>query len=145
LIQIREITKENFKLILRLKVSPTQERFVASNAISIAEAHFYPENAWYRAIYQAETPVGFLMLDDQPEKSLYFLWRLMIDASHQGKGYGREAIKLLVQYVSTRPNATALYVSYVPGEGGPAPFYEKLGFVPTGEIEEGEMVAKLLL
>jgi diamine N-acetyltransferase len=145
LIQLREITKENFKAILRLKVAPTQEKFVASNAISIAEAHFYPENSWFRAIYYDETPVGFLMLDDQPQKSLYFLWRFMIDASQQGKGYGREAIKLLVQHVATRPNATALFVSYVPSEGGPALFYQKLGFVPTGEIEEGEIVAMLLL
>ena len=145
MIQLREITQENFKEILRLKVSPTQERFVASNAISIAEAHFYPENAWYRAIYDDEAPVGFLMLDDQPQKPLYFLWRLMIGAAHQGRGYGKEALKLLAKHVSTRPGATALFVSYVPGEGSPALFYEKSGFVPTGDIEEGEIVAKLLL
>ena len=145
MIQLREITRENFKEILRLKVAPTQEKFVASNAISIAEAHFYPEQAWFRAIYDDETPVGFLMLDDQPQKPLYFLWRLMIGAAHQGKGYGKQALQLLKQHVATRPGATALFVSYVPGEGGPAAFYEKLGFLPTGEIEEGEIVAKLTL
>jgi hypothetical protein len=35
--------------------------------------------------------------------------------------------------------------SWVPGERGPEKFYRKLGFEPTGEIDEGEVVARLAL
>jgi diamine N-acetyltransferase len=141
-VSLREITKETLRQVLRLKVAPSQEGFVANNAISIAEAHFSPDRAWFRAIYADGAPVGFLMLEDDPSRPSYFLWRLMIDADHQGRGIGRRAIELLVDHVRTRPGATELLTSCVPGEGGPGPFYEKLGFAYTGDVDEGELVMR---
>ena len=117
---------------------------MADNAVSIAQAHFSPI-AWFRAIYAGETPVGFLMLADEPEKPCYYLWRLMIGAEQQGKGYGRQAVLRLIDHVRTRPGATELLLSYVPGEGCPRDFYRKLGFVETGELDEGEVVMRLTL
>ena len=75
--------------------------------MSIAEAHFEPK-AWFRAIYAGEDPVGFVMLYDDPEKPEYYLWRLMIAGEHQRKGYGREALRLLVEHVRARPGAREL-------------------------------------
>jgi diamine N-acetyltransferase len=138
-VTLREITKENLKAILRLKVAPEQEQFVASNAASIAEAHFEPEIAWFRAIYSGDTPVGFLMLEDNVAQQEYFLWRLMIDERYQKSGYGKKALELLFAYVKTRPGATVIDTSCVPAPGGPGPFYEKLGFVYTGAEEGGEL------
>ncbi len=143
-VTLREITQETLRAILNLKVAPHQRSFVASNAVSLAQAHFY-SYAWYRAIYADETPVGFLMLADRPEVPEYFLWRLMLAAEHQGKGYGRRAIQLLIEYVKKRPNATELLVSYHPGEGGPRDFYHKLGFEETGRMEDDEVVLRLPL
>lgn len=143
-VSLREVTKDTVRTIIRLKVAPEQEHFVASNAVSIAEAHF-SDIAWFRAIYAGETPIGFIMLADDPDKSEYFLWRLMIDAPQQGKGYGRRAIAQLIDYVKTRPGATELLVSYVPGEGSPRDFYLKLGFQDTGRVEEGEVILRLPL
>lgn len=40
---------------------------------------------------------------------------------------------------------TELYTSWVPGDASPGDFYLRLGFVPTGEIDEGEIVARLTL
>jgi diamine N-acetyltransferase len=126
-VTLREITKENLRDILRLQVAPHQETFVATNAVSIAEAHFAPEVAWYRAVYAGEVPIGFLMLEDQ------------------GRGYGRRALELFFAHVKTRPGATAVYTSCVPAEGGPGPFYEKMGFVYTGKEEDGELVMRRAL
>lgn len=142
-VTLREVTKETVRAILRLKVAPEQEQFVASNAVSIAQAYFDREIAWFRAIYADEVPVGFVMLSDDPAKPEYFLWRFMIDARYQGHGYGRRAIDLLIEYVRTRPGAKELLVSCVPGDGSPCPFYEKLGFVYTGEQDEDELVLRL--
>ena len=80
-VSLREITQETVNSILNLRVAKGQEQFVASNAVSIAEAHFSAE-AWFRAIYADETPVGFLMLSDQPDKGEYFLWHFMVDVQH---------------------------------------------------------------
>ncbi len=144
-VTLREVTAETVRDVLRLKVAPDQERFVAPNANSIAEAHFNPEHAWFRAIYADETPVGFLMLYDDPDAPTYFLWRFMIDRRYQGRGYGTRAFRALIEHVKGRPDAMVLGVSYVPGPGSPDTFYKKIGFEDTGEMDEDEVIAQLLL
>lgn len=141
-VSLREVTKETLRQITGLRVRPEQERLVATNAESIAEAHFSPGVAWFRAVYLGETPVGFVMLEDNPAEGRYYLWRFMIDARYQRTGVGRKALELLFEHVRTRPGARELYTSCVPGEGSPGPFYEKLGFVYTGDEDEGELVMR---
>ena len=143
-VDLREITQSTLESILDLKVSEAQRRFVADNAKSIAQAHFF-ESAWFRAIYADETPVGFIMLDDKPQEPEYFLWRLMIDARFQEMGFGRRAMELLIEHVKGRPRATELLTSCVQGDGSPEGFYRSLGFELTGEHEEGEAILKLAL
>jgi diamine N-acetyltransferase len=145
-ISLREITSETVVQICKLSdtLSEQEQQMVAPNAISIAQAHF-SDKAWFRAIYADEMAVGFIMLYDDSENPEYFLWRLMIAGPYQGKGYGRKAIELLVEYVKTRPGARELSTSYVPIEGGPEGFYRKMGFEPTGEIDDGEIVVRLTL
>jgi diamine N-acetyltransferase len=141
-VSLREVTKETLRDITRLRVSPEQERFVATNAESIAEAYFSPEVAWFRAVYAGDTPVGFLMLEDNAAEERYYLWRFMIDARYQKRGIGQRALGLLFEHVRTRPGAKVLYTSCVPGEGSPGPFYEKMGFVYTGEKDGVELVMR---
>ncbi len=143
-VELREISGDTVRTICRLAVRGDQEKFVAPNAVSIAQAHF-SQHDWFRAIYADDIPVGFVMLEDQPDKPEYYLWRFMIDARYQGMGFGKQAIDLIVAHVRTRPNATELLTSVLQGEGGPQQFYEKLGFVLTGEYEEGEAIMRLVL
>jgi diamine N-acetyltransferase len=143
-VTLREVTRENVRAVCALEVTPEQKNFVAPNAVSIAEAHFSP-TAWFRAIYADDTPVGFVMLSDEPEKSRYYVWRYMVAAEYQGHGFGRRALELVIEYVRTRPNATELLLSYVPGEGSPRDFYARLGFQDTGEQHGSENVMKLVL
>lgn len=143
-VTLREITAETLWDILELKVGPEQDGLVAPNEISIAEAHFAAD-AWFRAIYADETPVGFVMISDKPEIPRYYLWRYMVDARYQGMGFGRRAMELVIDHVRTRPNATEMFLSYVPKETGPRDFYQKLGFVDTGREEDGELEMRLAL
>lgn len=144
-VSLREITKETLRPFLKMKVAESQVDMVAPNAVSIAQAHF-EEKAWFRGIYADETPVGFIMLFDDPDEPVYFLWRLMVAEDYQGLGYGRKAVEQLVDYVKTRPNANELKVSHVPNvPGNPGPFYEQLGFEYTGEEDHGELVMRLQL
>jgi len=139
-----EVTEDTVRAICDLSVRDEQRKFVAPNAVSVAQAYF-SGYAWFRAIYAEETPVGFLMLHDQPETPEYYLWRFMIDARYQSMGYGRSALGLLVEHVKTRPHATELLTSVLQADGGPQGFYEKMGFKLTGEYEEGEAMMRLLL
>lgn len=145
-ISLREITAETVREICNLSntLTPPRKFMVAPNAVSIAQAHF-SEHAWFRAIYAGDTPVGFLMLYDDPQEAEYFLWRLMIAGPHHGKGFGRQAIRLLVDHVKTRPNATALETSCGQGPGSPEGFYRKLGFERTGETYGKEIGLSLAL
>ncbi|MCK5584763.1 GNAT family N-acetyltransferase [Candidatus Bipolaricaulota bacterium] len=146
IVSLRVLTEETLRPILKLskQMPPGQEKMVAPNAVSIAQAHFN-EKAWFRGIYADDTPVGFVMLYDDPDTPQYFLWRLMIAGPQQGKGYGRKAMERLIEYVRGRPGATELKASYMPMPGGPWPFYQSLGFEPTGEMEGDEVVIRLRL
>jgi diamine N-acetyltransferase len=143
-VTLREVTKDTVRAVCRLRVTAKQREYVADNAFSIAEAYFEPK-AWFRAINADETPVGFVMLSDDPDVPEYFLWRLMIDSAHQGNGFGRKALALLVEHVRTRPAARELLVSYHPGPHSPREFYLKQGFRDTGRIDDGEVVLSLPL
>ena len=149
-VTLREVNRDNFREVMRLRVKPTQERFVAFNSESIALAHFHDE-AWMRAVYAGDVPVGFVMLHDenlreQPEqRDYYFLWRLMIGAQHQGKGYGAAALRLVIDHVSSNPNASELLTSYTPGDGSPVGFYGKFGFEHTGRTMDGDRELRLRL
>jgi diamine N-acetyltransferase len=147
-----EITDDNRDAVLALSVAPTQEKFVASVRESLADAAAYPEaNPWFRAVYSQGAPVGFVMLSwnvvpRQPDIiGPWFLWRIIVDRRHQGLGYGAEVVRRVAEIIREE-GATELLTSYVPEAGGPAGFYERLGFVPTGQVDgDGETIVALPL
>ena len=141
-VELREVTAETVREICALQVSPDQRRFVAPNAVSLAEASFAPL-AWPRAIYADDVPVGFAMLSIDEAAHEYYLWRLMIADGFQGRGYGRAAMALLGDHIRGLPRATQLVTSWMPGPGSPEAFYLGLGFEPTGEVDDGEVVGRL--
>ncbi|MCP3919748.1 MAG: GNAT family N-acetyltransferase [bacterium] len=143
-ITLREVTKDNLRAVLRLSVTEDQRQFVAPNPVSLSQA-YVSLDAWPRAIYADDQPVGFVMLSLEPEKPEYWVWRFMIGADHQRNGHGRGAMHAVVEHVRTLPGATELKLSFVPAANSPQPFYESLGFELTGEEEEGEKVMRLAL
>ena len=149
-ISLREITADTVRAVTSLSVAENQKHFVASNAISLAQALFAPE-AWYRAIYCSDELVGFVMLYDEsfavapPEKPRVGVWRLMVDSKYQGKGIGRAALTQVIEYVRGKRIFTSLQLSYVPGPECPEHFYLGLGFRHTGRVDEGQIVLELNL
>jgi diamine N-acetyltransferase len=147
-VTLREVTRHNLSPLLALDAGDGGVH-VASNARSMAQAAVTGE-AWPRAIYAGEAPVGFLMLYDprlvpaaeQPE---YFLWRLMIDRVQQRRGYGRAAVQLLIEHVKTRPHTGELLTSVVEPALHLLAFYGGLGFVRTERAIDGEQVLRLAL
>jgi GNAT superfamily N-acetyltransferase len=148
-ITLDEITEDNARYVLALRCAPGQERFVSSVADSLAEAEENPQgNPWFRAVCADGRPVGFVMLSWNVEPAPpeingpWFLWKLLIDQQHQAKGYGREVVRQILELVRDQ-GGTELLTSHVPGEGGPAGFYARLGFVPTGELDpQGEIILR---
>ncbi len=151
-ITLREITEDNTESVLALRTTPERERFVSSVGGSLREAANNPQgNPWFRAVFADEEPAGFVMLswdvESQPPdiSGPWFLWKLLIDHRQQGQGYGREVIRQIVELVRGE-GAAELLTSHTPGDGGPAGFSARLGFVPTGELDpDGEIILRLAL
>lgn len=142
-----EVTEENLRDVLKLKVTPDQESFVASNAVSIAQAYF-DKAAWFRAIEANGEFVGFVMLFDpsltdkvvtEKEREEMYLWRFMMDARYQKCGYGVKALDLVREYTKSRPGFKRLLASFVDAPGGPEDFYIRYGFEKTGNMPDGEV------
>ena len=145
-VKLTEITSKSLRDVLKLEVGKDQDGLVASNAISIAQAYF-EKAAWFRAIEAEGAFVGFVMLFDpslseekmtEKEREEMYLWRFMIDARFQKKGYGAAALDRVCEFSRTRPGIKRLLASFVEKETGPEGFYLKYGFEKTGNKPDGE-------
>jgi len=143
-IELREITKANRDAVVAIHAGPAEGRFVSSVADSIEAAAESPEgNPWYRAVYLEGEPVGFVMLSwdvtPQPPDIIgpWFLWKLIVDEGHHGRGIGRAIVEEVVRLIRAE-GATELLTSHGVGEGGPEGFSERIGFVPTGDFDPDE-------
>lgn len=142
-VSLREVTKDNVREVVALEVSEEQSSYVATNAKSIAEAYFEPK-AWFRAIGAGNDLVGFAMVYRDPAAGIFYIWRFMVDARHQGRGYGRRAMALLLDEARA-DGAREITLSAVPGEHSALDFYRRLGFEETEKIEHGELELRLSL
>jgi RimJ/RimL family protein N-acetyltransferase len=147
-----EIDWRNSGDVLHLATHHSQERFVATVYQSFADA-LTPDLdegggqvvPWFRAIGADGELTGFIMVAGatatNPDP---FLWRLLIDRRHQGRGIGHQAIAALADRLRDEGHRRLL-TSWVPGRGSPEGFYLRLGFVPTGQVLDGEVVSALEL
>jgi diamine N-acetyltransferase len=141
-ISLREVTRDNWLDIIRLKVCEAQQNFVASNAISLAEAYVHPECVPL-AIYDDDTPVGFCMYAMDSDDKEYWIFRLMVDARYQSKGYGGAAMRMLIERIKQDKAHHKIYISFEPENDRAKGLYESLGFVPDGRVVGGEIVYRL--
>ncbi len=143
-VTLRDITADNWRDCVSLKVGPGQENFVASNAFSLAQSKYEPELI-PQAIYDGETMVGFLMYRpaDLGLAKMWYIYRLMVAHDQQGKGYGRAGMKCLLERLRAIPGYNAVLISFVPDNDAARNLYASLGFEDTGEIEDGEIVYRL--
>lgn len=144
-VTLREITPENFSAVINLDVAENQKLFVAPNVKSIAQAKIYPDSI-PMAIYSGDDePVGFVMYGYDPDDKKYYLGRLMIDARHQGKGYGKAATLEVIRRMSEIEDCRAIYLSFVPENTGAEKLYSSVGFERTGALNGNEIVMRFTI
>ncbi|MCL1801063.1 MAG: GNAT family N-acetyltransferase [Promicromonosporaceae bacterium] len=158
MIELREITLDNYEPVLALDVAPTQRGFISSTAESLAEAYAAVASGGTprlpRAIYDDEELVGFVMIQYVPAnpasvnpQPFYLILRYMIDGRFQRKGIGTRAMSAVLDLIREKPlgEADQVYLSYARGNHVAQKMYRKLGFVETGQVtpDKGEQVARL--
>ena len=138
------MTRENFDRVIALKTTPEQAAFVRPNLHSLAEAAIEP--TWTPlAICAGDDPVGFATIGQHEPSGRWCIMLLMIGAEHQGNGYGVAALGLLASRIVERHAAREIYLGYHPVNAVAARLYARFGFAPTGEIDDGNIIARLEL
>lgn len=141
-VSLRPVSRENFYECERLSVAEGQERFVATNAYSIAQASVEP-GCTPLVVYAGEEVVGFAMYTLNPNDGKYWIHRFMVSGENQGKGYGRAGMEALIELVSEKIGCDEIFISWVLENTAAEKLYENLGFVKTGKIKDGEVIARL--
>lgn len=146
MIHFKKITEENFDAIIGMK-RPAGEHFVASNAVSLAQAWLYREegDVFPFAIYNDDTPVGFMLLEEDMEEARLDLWRILLPPEQEGRGYGTAAIRLMLQYARASGRYRRVGLLCHPENHRARHIYDKLGFRPTGQICYGDVEMTLEL
>ncbi|WP_208559270.1 GNAT family N-acetyltransferase [Marinilactibacillus kalidii] len=160
MIQLNEITEDNFEECIGLKVLESQDDYIASNAYSLSEAYALTKHPLYTpmpyAVYHENTMVGFSLIVHQPidindpddDEDIYYMSRLMIDRKYQGLSYGKQALKKLIELVKNRPHGptTALILSSTPENQVAYRLYLSAGFQEMGIRDvDGDELLKVRL
>ena len=129
MIHLEPVTPENWRCGLRVRED--QHCFAADSAGLLARAYAYrAQRSEALVIYADNTPVGMALYYDLDELHAYNLSQLFIDARYQGRGYGTEAVRLLLQRLKTDGKFEKVVLCYVDGDEAAQRLYEALGFRP---------------
>jgi diamine N-acetyltransferase len=155
-IELREVTRANWKECIALGVTAEQTAgdFVSPNVYSLAEASFHPFVP--RAIYRDDQMVGFAMWlehdegdglewfgsDSRPE---YWISRFMIDAAHQGRGYGRRSLEIIIEEMRRAYHCKEINLTYNDANIAAAKLYASFGFQVAGRAPWNETLAQLAI
>lgn len=136
--RIVEVDEQNWRECVKLEVADKQKQFVDRNVFAIAEWKFEPENK-IKAIYTESTLIGMLAYyyHDGRYGQFYWLYHLMIEHQHQGKGHGRDAVILALKEMRDI-GAQDIVTSYHPQNIRARHVYSKLGFKDNGVLEGGD-------
>lgn len=147
----QKVTRQNWRKTLSLSVHPDQQRFVSDfspiSLIGLAKAYVRPFNfIWLPyAIYADDLMIGFLELAFEPTKDdVSWLFHFFIDHHYQGQGYGKSALKSLIEHIKiNHPTCQSLHLTVHPENQWAQHLYTNAGFKPTGNEAFGEPAYRL--
>ena len=144
-IRLESITIHNWQACIALELKPEQTSFVASNLYSIAEAQFYPE-ARSRAIVNEQVQlVGYVLFGRDIFTDNWKIFRLMIDKSYQGQGYGESALQAVIAQIRNEPDGSEILICYQDANQAARRLYARLGFREIEVDATGKVTAHLQL
>ena len=140
-ISLRPIDETNFLDAFSLKLGEGQEAYVSHPIRSLAQAYVYRAQCQPFGIYADDACVGYVMVIYDYDIPEYDVWHMMIDASQQGKGYGRAALRLVLDYIRQKPLGPSGRVALTCHRDNAAALalYQSMGFVPTGAQDGDEL------
>ncbi|MES0138520.1 GNAT family N-acetyltransferase [Mesorhizobium sp. C120A] len=143
-VRLVSVTAANRALVAALELAADQIDFVASNAESLDEAET-DGDARPRVVMAGDRVVGFLMYEAPEDDDEARIYRFMIDRVHQGQGYGKAALREVLDEIMRLGHISHVSICYEPENEAARRLYRAAGFVEEGPDEDGEMIADLAL
>lgn len=139
MIRLEIVTPNNWRV--GLKVSEMQKGFVSNDMKLLARAYAYRENRSKAfIIYNDDIPVGMALYYDCEEIKAFDFSQLFIDERYQGKGFGIEAARQIIEMMKNDGKYDKVVLCYIDGNEAAKNLYTKLGFYPNGDCDENEIV-----
>lgn len=136
-VTLRDVTRDNWMLASSVARESEQRAFVADGMEILALGYVERRNnARVKAIYADETLVGLLLVEDLNEEPVcYHLHELLVDTLHQGKGYGTQAMVLLLAQLRLEGRFPVVEVCVHGRNAAAIAFFERNGFCMSDYID----------
>jgi diamine N-acetyltransferase len=140
-VSLKPVDRDNWRAMVRLNLRPGQEGFVSAPAWSLAGSYVrrYGDEYEYSpmVICDRDTIVGYVTLVcDGTSFDDYWIDDIMIDAIYQHRGYGRAAMKAVLEVIPKRyRKCRVVKLTCFRGNDSAIALYGSLGFEATGEMD----------
>ena len=146
-VYLKQIDEDNFIDAFNLKLASGQEAYVSHPIRSLAQAYVYRNQCTPFGIYHEDKMVGYVMVIYDYDIPEYDIWHMMIDASEQGRGYGRAALQQVLEYIKRKPFGDSNRVALTCNKDNTnaLALYQNIGFELTGNDDEDEVELAMML
>lgn len=137
MVKLFDIDEENWTAVRKLSVGEAQKDFLDSAVGILARGYVYRScRARVFGIAEDDTVVGVALVRDLDEEpACYDLQQFMIGNRFQGKGYGTEALRLILSGLEAERKYDCVEVCVKRDAAAALRVYEKAGFVDTGYLD----------
>lgn len=141
MISLQPINESNFLQAFALEVSEDQKKFVSDPIRSLAQAYIYRDQCQPFGIYNDDTMVGYVMVVYDYDIPEYDIWHMQMDRNCQNRGYGKQALQRVLDYISSKPFGSSSKVTLTCHKDNRTAYhlYASMGFAPTGVMDEDEL------
>ena len=132
------VTEDNWMDVAALSVKEEQKGYVAPAIGILARGYVYRDcNAKIYAFENDGIIVGMALVREFTDEPLgYDLQQFMVDGRYQGKGYGSQALRLILDELRSENHYDHVELCVKKADTEAILLYEKHGFVDSGYINE---------
>jgi diamine N-acetyltransferase len=141
-VTLRQVDDENWRAVADIAPRDEQRRYVPALAARYLLVSMWGGVWKSLAVYADYLVVGHVMWG-RDEDGSHWVGGMLIDGTEQGGGLGRAVVQTVTAWLSEQPGCTVIRLSYHPDNLAARRLYESVGFVATGAIEDGEVVAEM--
>lgn len=138
MLRLTDVTEDNWIEVASLSVFENQRKYLAPPIGILARGYVYRNcNAKIFVVADVEAIVGLALVREFTDEPLgYELQQFMIDQKYQEKGYGSEALRLILNELRKENHFDHVEVCVNKEDTVAIHVYEKLGFVDSGYIDD---------